>query len=103
MNVNINIGFANDTLKSLLTKIIGKIMNPILEAVQQQLTEISDLKEAVIASQELLIVEVRKLIAMGDLEGADALLAEAQEVKEDLAAAVVANTELTAEVDAVNG
>ena len=78
-------------------------MNPILEQVKAELTEIKDITAAIEASQSLLITEVRQLIALGDVTGADALLAEAQEVKADLAAAVQANTDLAAEVDAANG
>jgi hypothetical protein len=92
-------------LSDILSKVsnIEKNMNPILEEVKVQLKEIRDLSKAIDASYDLLIPEVRKLIALGDLTGADSLLAEAQEVKAELIAAVQANTELTAEVDAANG
>ncbi|MCK9621992.1 MAG: hypothetical protein M0R47_15840 [Methylobacter sp.] len=105
MDININVFFNDKTLNKIFTKLtkLETTMSEFLDRVKAELTEIKDAQTAARASFDLLIVEVRKLIAQGDLTGADQLLVAAQELKDDILASVAANTELTSEVDAVNG
>ena len=102
--IDLNITFNKKLLKEILFK-LDKLETKMatLADIKQELTGITDAVAAQHASFDLLVTEVRQLLANKDIAGADALLAEIQADKEAIIAAVDANTALAAEVDAVNG
>lgn len=71
----------------------------IIAATKEQQTLIG----STLSSINALITEVRQLLAVGSVEEADAFLAEIQANSQALFDAGVANTEVAALVDAVNG
>lgn len=75
----------------------------ILDQVKAALEANNDLLAAQHQSFDLLVTEVKQLIAKGDLTGATELLDLIAQQKQEIMSAAEANTALTAEVDAVNG
>lgn len=75
----------------------------IINQVKVALEANNDLLASQQASFDLLVTEVKQLIAQGDLTGANELLDMIAAQKVEIMAAAEANTTLTAEVDAVNG
>jgi len=102
MNINLKISYSDVVLTKQFLNLESK-MSVILDAVKKELDEVRDLAQAIETSFDLLATEVRKLIALGDLAGADELLAEAQAVKAELRASIQANTDLAKAVDDANG
>jgi len=84
-----------------------------LETLETKMATVQEIIEAARAEQDVikaatnqthaLVVEVRQLLAAQDIAGADALLAEIQDNTDALIAAAAEQSDLTAEVDAVNG
>lgn len=71
----------------------------IIEASRAQ----QDVIVAAINSTNALVAEVRQLLALGDIPGAQALLDEIEANSAALVAASVENTEVAQLVDAANG
>jgi len=105
MDISVNISNASvEDLDILVTKLnfIG-INMATLSDIKTEIAGITDAIASQNASFDLLVKEVRQLLALGDVAGADALLAEIAADKEAILASVVQNTELAAQVDAING
>jgi len=104
MDININFRFFSDRTEEIINQLtnIGNKM-ATLQDIKNELTGITDAVTASNASFDLLVAEVRQLIAQGNLAGADELLVQIQSDKAAILNAVAANTALASEVDAVNG
>jgi len=105
MDFNFNFrGFSEKSVNSLLTKldILEKQMATIQEIIEATKQEQSLIKSA-LGSIAALVTEVRQLLAVNDVAGADQLLADIQANSEALVQAGIENTEVAAMVDAVNG
>jgi hypothetical protein len=100
LNFNFKISLDREILNAI--NHIGNKM-ATLQDIKNELSGITDAVAAQKTSFDLLVTEVRQLLTQGDIIGADNLLAEIQADKEAIMAAVALNTELAAQVDAVNG
>jgi|APLak6261664640_1056046.scaffolds.fasta_scaffold01095_5 hypothetical protein len=104
MAINLNF-FGKKTAKNIITLLQQQELNIMatLQDIKDAVAGITDAVAAQQASFDLLITEVRQLIAQGDITGADELLAEMAADRQAIIDAAAANANLTAEVDSANG
>lgn len=104
VDVNINYNITKDQLCEVLTKL--NLLGEQMSTLQDVLIAVSAQQDVIVASQDaikFLVNEVRKLIALNDTAGADALLAEIEANSASLTASIIENTEIANLVDSING
>ncbi len=104
VDVNINYNITKDQLCEVLTKL--NLIGEQMSTLQDVLVAVSAQQDVIVASQDaikFLVNEVRKLIALNDTAGADALLAEIEANSASLTASIIENTEIANLVDSING
>lgn len=104
VDVNINYNITKDQLCEVLTKL--NLIGEQMSTLQDVLIAVSAQQDVIVASQDaikFLVNEVRKLIALNDTAGADALLAEIEANSASLTASIIENTEIANLVDSING
>ena len=105
MEINVNhIITLSPTLEETLKFILGNDnMSKALDRIKEEVAALTDAIEAQHASFDLLVREVKQLIENGDQAAAIELLDEIAADKQAILDSVAFNTDLAAQVDAING